>query len=273
MSPNDYSISAPALHAARAVMQHFILEPIEDVKASEKNIATLIDVHTKSWRAKRAMKDFFSHLRWLGDRELETNIPLLRERINTLQQFHRTMPQYEESARELLFERTGIEDQTSTGAIKQIGREAIEYRVSAPALHATRILMSKFKFSQRHPGVPRQLPLTERAVAVLIDLCTQMWIVQSAMSKLCAEIPWSDPREIQRLKQRIHDAMYLLSVAQNIITSYSTRRGGSSWRTQHVSYVPTSRDIEHASMIASRLAAASTPEEEHRILQQSSILR
>lgn len=290
MSPSEpYVISAPALHAARCILMHFRLTPNAALKPTERVIATLIDVHTKAFRAKAALKEFFSDLdgvEWhqllLSNgsghsdnwKQIAEHMEILRHRIARLKQLNERMPRWEDEDSELLNAKTGIEVKRSKKQMMQIGAEAVEYGVSPAALNAARILMDEFDFTERSPGSPRQLTLrevreeNESRIAVLIDTCTQMWIIQKSMDRICSQTPWMDRASFQSSVEEIRRAMRLLDVATNMIPSFR-KLNGMLWNKPGELTAINPDQVRHISELRSKLAAAKSLEEEQRILREA----
>jgi hypothetical protein len=264
MSPEqvEYSVSAPAIHAARTLSMHYHL--IEkaggDVPFSDHNVAVLIDVHTQAWRIKAAMKNLFKHMYYPDVRSLEANMEAVRAGIEALDAQRRNMPTFDDESADRLHDRLGIEDKQSRSGANQ---QAMEYRVSAPALHACRMIHQHFDFVEKESGT---IEYSERNVAGIIDICTQIWRLEIAMNELCTRTPWETRGEYLQHVAVIRRALQAVDLAQMRLPSYGREMKQPLWRTETREAKITDQQRRRSEQYAAALRNARNPEEMHRAL-------
>lgn len=76
-----YQISAPSLHTARFLMQHFQFVRKAGLQATEKNLAIVIDVCTQAFRIEAIVGQIASTRLWTGKEELLRNLEELRRAL------------------------------------------------------------------------------------------------------------------------------------------------------------------------------------------------
>lgn len=98
MNPQDnkYEVSAPALHAARTVLKNFDITETKGgrIRATEKNLAIIIDVCTGIFRVERAMDNMLNNLPWHNKEDLASNMDMLRDAIRAVDMVRKHIPSY-----------------------------------------------------------------------------------------------------------------------------------------------------------------------------------
>ncbi len=94
---SEYKVSAPALHAARAILRNFRLEPIDKIAATEQNLAILVDVTTQIFRIQPAMAAFVKEVPWTDKNGLKANIELLQNGIRALEVVSNRLPAFQDN--------------------------------------------------------------------------------------------------------------------------------------------------------------------------------
>ena len=264
MSPDqvEYSVSAPAIYAARTLGLHYHL--IEktggDVPFSDHNVAVLIDVHTQAWRIKAAMKNLFKQMYYPDIRSLEENLEAVRAAIESLDMQRQRMPNFDAESADRLHGKLGIEDKQSRAGANQ---QAQEYQVSAPALHACRMIHQHFDFVEKESG---WLPYTERNVAGIIDTCTEIWRLERTMNELCTRTPWETRGEYLRHVGVIRKALQAVDLAQMRMPAYGREMSKPLWRTANREAKISDQQRRRTEQYAAALKNAKDPIEMQRIL-------
>jgi hypothetical protein len=264
----EYKVSAPAIHAARSLALNFdIIERTGgEVPYCDHNVAVLIDVHTQAWRIKKAMREVFTS----GDfyypdvNSLEANLEALQYHIEQINELRNRLPQFDGGER--LHSRLGIENRTTPGTV----RDAEAIKVSAAALNAVRQLQIHFIFVPKESGI---VPATEKGMAELIDLCTEVRRLESGMNLLCTQTRWQSRDELRRNLQVVKQCLHAVDVAQMRMPSYSREMGKPLWRSSSVSAPdPAQNDARRrrAEQVQAALRQAKNPEQAARILREFS---
>jgi hypothetical protein len=89
-------VSAPAWAAAKAILQHFILEQIPGgrVKLSEKNVAICIDVSIGLFRVEQLIDGPVAEVLKLDKNELGNNLKLLQETVRAVELQRNRLPRF-----------------------------------------------------------------------------------------------------------------------------------------------------------------------------------
>lgn len=264
MTPSqvEYSVSAPAISAARALSLHYHL--IEktggEVPFSDHNVAVLIDVHTQSFRVKKRMRELFQQVYYPDVNELMSRMDAVRSCIEALDVQRQRMPSFDAEQGDRLHDRLGIEDKQHRGGV---AAQASQYQVSAAALFACRMLQQHFDFVEKTTG---RLKYTERNVAGIIDMCTEVWRLESAMNEICTRAPWQNAADYCRHIDVIQRAMQIVDLAQMRMPSYGREMGSPLWKTRHNEARIDEREHRRMMQIGHAMENAKTPEEQEQIL-------
>lgn len=183
MSAPEYKCSAPALHAAQVLLQHFeIIETSEaKIKATPENLAKLIDVHTLSMNIVPTTKAM-ANLNYLDAGAMEHNIDALRQHMDSIELLDEKAAHWE-GEEQVIYDQFGVASGMSPWQRRQAKEDAREYDLSAQAVYATRELGVHFDFIERPDG---RIRCTEKNIAHLIDVCTGVWRMLDAVSRLCS---------------------------------------------------------------------------------------
>lgn len=141
------------------------------------------------------------------------------------------------------------------------------YDVSAAALHAARTLMRNFNLTEK-----ANIAATERNIAIIVDVCTQVFRVEAAVENLVRHIPWYDRHELAQSMDQLREAIRVLEVARNRMPRYGN--GAPSRRkVLNPKDFFSKKEIEAASQLASQVASARTVSEQRSILRAAGIVR
>lgn len=93
----DYKISAPAMHAAQVLLQNFEFRerPGGRVPATQKNLATLIDVCTHAFRVEAAIDRMTREVMHMNKESLSDRMSQLREAVRAVSIVRNAMPAYQ----------------------------------------------------------------------------------------------------------------------------------------------------------------------------------
>jgi hypothetical protein len=126
-----YKLSAPALHAARTILRHFILVPRPECKIqpTEKNLGIAIDVCTQAFRAQNALNYLCSKVQWRDRNEAIAEIDNMREAIRAVELVKNSMPAYETEQAVPLWQKQRVEAEMTRGQAEEM--RAISARLKA----------------------------------------------------------------------------------------------------------------------------------------------
>lgn len=217
----EYSLSAPALHAARTILRHFHVreKAASDIAFSETNLAKLIDRYTFSWRMKRAITELCTNVSWLDDthNDVEHHLDLLIESVQNLEMLDRKLPRYEDE----MAQEENFRDWNREKNGKEAKRRARIHQVSAVSVYAVRMIEEHFEFSEREDG---QMPLNEANLAGIIDVCTQMFRVQDALHRMCAMVRSLSRQELASNMNMVRVVLRALDLARMRMPGYEAPR-------------------------------------------------
>jgi hypothetical protein len=142
-----------------------------------------------------------------------------------------------------------------------------KYVTSAAALHAARTLMNNFTFEAKS-----KIPPTERNVATIIDVCTQVFRVEEAMDALVCKTPWMDKHDLRANMEMLQDAIRAVDIVRNRMPSFTN--GAELPRTkmdprEHF----TRKQIEAAEALTRRVSQARTVGEQQRVLAAAGLVQ
>lgn len=95
-----------------------------------------------------------------------------------------------------------------------------EFIVSAPAMHAARTLLKNFRFESTGTIEP-----TERNIAIIVDVCTQIFRVEAALDNMVQRVPWLDKRSLGQNLDQLREAVRAIELVRNRMPSYGRTLG------------------------------------------------
>ena len=179
--PKTYRISAPAMHTASTILRHFTIQekPLSKIEATRNNMATLIDYATNMPNLYAKLHEFRREVDYLvmqgPEFDLARSVDRIRHHIRELEKVH-----------EETFEEAG-----------GVARRPSD--LSEPAWIAARALDNAFVFTRSRMG---KMAYTVHNIAILVDVCSDVFRAQDAVFRLAKKLPWQDPGEFrQHFKQ------------------------------------------------------------------------
>jgi hypothetical protein len=123
----------------------------------------------------------------------------------------------------------------------------------------------------------QQIAPTEHNIAIIVDICTQIFRIEQAAKSLVYNNPWHDEQMLVRNMGQLQEAIRVLELNANRIPHYGERNGKKVFETRRVSVDPrdlfTKQELESVSQVATQLANARTLDEHNRILQAAGLLK
>jgi hypothetical protein len=245
MSPMEYQISAPASHAAVVIFRNFTLREIGRVEATKDNVAKVIDICTQMFRLVPALRAVVRSTSWLQRDELRAGLDRLREAVLGLSAACKRTPSFADNAL------------TPRG-----------YSVSAPALHAAKVLMQYYQFMAAGTIRP-----TERNLAVLIDVCTDVFRVAAIAERLAASRLWVGKDELPARMEDIREALRAAELVHNRIPTRASGSGVVVHKARQVEIKLTGDQLHTRMVIAREVSAARTVEEQQAVLVKAGVVR
>lgn len=145
------------------------------------------------------------------------------------------------------------------------------YDISAPALHAAHTILQHFDLHQKPGG--KVIP-TERNLAILIDVCTDVFRIQIAVKNAVTKVSWQDKNELARNLEALQDSLRALEMVHNRMPRFRTNEMMTTIaHKQSIDEEMIKAKIRENSHIARALGDARTVEEEQRVLKQAGIVR
>lgn len=145
----------------------------------------------------------------------------------------------------------------------------IQYEISAPALYAARTLLKNFVFSER-PGA--KVRATEKNLATLIDVCTQIFRVERVMDRMVHTVPWLDKRDLAQNLENLREAVRAVEVVRSGMPKFP-RNEGIVLAKKHFEPDLTRSQVAEMERVRLAVVGAKTVEEQQRILQAAGIVR
>jgi len=88
----SYSASAPAAQAAKILLQHYAFTAKNTIRATEKNLAVLVDVCTRIFSVGAAVERLASSRLWVGKDELASRMGEMREALRAVELVRNALP-------------------------------------------------------------------------------------------------------------------------------------------------------------------------------------
>lgn len=142
---------------------------------------------------------------------------------------------------------------------------------SAPALHAAKILLKNFEIVERPEG---RIRATEKNIAILIDVCTDIFRVESVMDQLIKTTPWLDKDALARNLGQLRDAVRAVELVRNHMPRFANSDQQVPFSTgKGIEQVVSQEVQEHIKTVSRELSKVRTMEEERRVLKAAGIVR
>ena len=246
------TISAPASHAAETIFKNFEVRERGQIEATPNNVGIVIDVCTQIYRVAPAMTSFVRMLPWANAEILADQMKNLQDAVRSLQSLREGMPKYGE---------TPVEDGV-TGAAPSLLTGG-HYSTSAPAAHAARTLWGQFYFIRKVA-----LDSTERNLAIIVDVCTEVFRIERVVDRLVRASRSSAGKTFPSQLADVRDAIRAVELVRNRTPQYApTGPSVIVADRPKVELQLTRQQLKDAQEFAQRVAAARTVTEQQQILQ------
>src|SRR4051812_23004553 len=134
------------------------------------------------------------------------------------------------------------------------------YEVSAAATHAARTILQNFQLLSRSGS---RVKPTEKNLAILVDVCTQIFRVEKVMDHMVRNIPWADKQSLAGNMEQLRDAVRAVELVRNSMHSY----GNVAPLHMGAKAPPMSHEqLAEMQLVQNEVVRARTPEEEQKIL-------
>jgi hypothetical protein len=261
-----YEISAPALHAARTLLRHYVItEKIEsEIEFSVENLARLIDRYTHAWQVKIQVRELTSRINWLPDAGLEDRLAELRDSVMALDTLRRDIPRYEGEGDQPFI----VSDSAVAKNQRAARARAPEYHVSAAAIYAIRMIQEHYHFTEAEWG---QMDFNEVNAAGIIDVCCNVFRVQDALHRMCAMVRGMSQAEMAANMATVRTALKALDIAVSRMPGYQppTRKLAKLKEGIGVVAELSHEQKRNRQQVALALSRARTPEEGMRVLNNA----
>lgn len=251
----DYEISAPAQHAAHVILRNFIILPTGRIEATPSNLATLIDVATQSFRLVKVMDTLVKNAPWWNASALHENLEQLQDAVRSVETVLDNIPQY-------------AKDNGNGIPVNELKEFVTRYRVSAPALYAARSIQQHFLL--RRKGA---LDATERNIAILVDVCTQVFRVEMAVRYFLTRIPWQHRAQAGQALKEMQEGLRVVELVRNRMPAKEKPIKITLYEKQEVEFEVTKAQMRDAQQFASLVANARTVDEQQTILMKAGLVR
>lgn len=141
--------------------------------------------------------------------------------------------------------------------------------VSAAGLHAAKTLLKNFDIHEKPGGRVR---MTERNLAILIDVCTQIPRIEKVMDRMVRTVPWLDKDELGRHLEQLREGMRLLELVRNSMPSYAPQNVTVIRQREKEPVKLNSEQARHLARVATAIREAKTPAEEQRVLRAAGLV-
>jgi hypothetical protein len=249
MSPLNYEVSAPAQHAATTILRNFDLRSLGDIEPTAQNIATIVDVATQVFRIQKAVDHLVRVSPWWNAHALEDGLEQLQDAVRAVEMVREGMPRFR-----------------SANAPAEI-KDYTTYVTSAPALHAAKTLIQNFLFYPR-----ASVQATEKNLAILVDVCTDVFRVEMAVDYVIKSLPWSSRGELRCNLDVLRKAMRAVEVVQNRMPNRAETIRIPVRQKEELEIKLTKAQLQQTQALAARVAAARTVDEQQRLLQQAGVV-
>lgn len=249
MSPLSYKVSAPAQHAATTILRNFDLISLGDVEATVQNLATIIDVATQVFRLSNALNHLVKSAPWWNANALVENLEQLQDAVRAVEMVREKMPRF-----------------GATNDPRDIS-EYPSYATSAPALHAAKTILQNFALRPK-----ASIQATEKNIAILVDVCTDVFRVERAVDFVIRSLPWNNRNETVRNLDAMRKAMRVVEVVRNHMPVYAEPIQIPLKQKDELEIKLTKKELQQTQALAARVAAARTVNEQQQLLQQAGVV-
>lgn len=137
---------------------------------------------------------------------------------------------------------------------------------SAAATHAARAIMKNFELRQIG-----KIPVTEKNVAIIVDVCTQIFRVENALNYFFSRDAFNRLEFNKETLEDLKDAISVLDRARKTLPSYAEETGEV---IKEIEREPMSqRQLDQIALVQEKIREAKTPEEELKVLQAAGIIK
>jgi len=249
MSPQNYKVSAPAQHTATTILRNFDLTPLGDIEATAQNIATIVDVATQVFRVHKAVDHLVRVSPWWNAHALEEGLEQLQDAVRAVEIVREGMPRF-----------------GARNAPREI-REQDGYVTSAPALHASKTLRRHFLFTPK-----ASIQATEKNLAILVDVCTDIFRVERAVDYVIRSLPWSSKGELTNNLDVLRKAMRAVELVRNRMPTRAEPILIPNHKKEELEIKLTKKELQQTQALAVQVAGARTVGEQQRLLQQAGVV-
>ncbi len=145
---------------------------------------------------------------------------------------------------------------------------AMVYQISAPALHAARTIMKNFDLQEKST-----IRATERNLAILIDVCTQVFRVEAAVDHMVKTIPWADKAELARRLDQLRESIRAIEVVRNRMPNFGKTIRVPQKERDDIEIKVTKDQLKQAQEFGKQVAAARTVTEQQSLLMKAGLVR
>lgn len=261
----EYKVSPPAEFAAQVLDAHFAITEVPGGKiaATVLNMAKIIDLKTKAFRVRPALQQAMAKINYLDPGELKRNIHVVRDAVRSLEMMADEMPRWEEESAEFFRDQVGIEARMSAAERERHRQMAHEYQVSAAAASAVRELARHFDFIERPEG---QITCTENNLCILVDTCTNMWLVHERLMRLVAATQRLDAIEFAKQEPIVRDLFRELDYALGRMPSGPQQLNIGRHKKTDISGMFTPQQMKNRRIVEQALSKSRTPEQAQQVL-------
>ena len=245
-----YQPSAPAVHTASTLLKNFDINALGRVEANNHNVAVIVDVCTQIYRLAPTITLLTREIPWHQPKVVVERMDLLRQRVQELGVARSKMPRYNGGA----------------GEGQPVGSQQGQ-QVSAAALHSARMLLRNFEFVRK-----AKLKPTERTLAVLVDVCTDVFRVERAIDQITQSSLWGKGAELQPRLNELRRLVRELELLKNRLPVFpTTPKLVIAARDRPEPCVPKEKAAE-LRQLQTLVAAATTVQEQQAVLAKAGIV-
>jgi hypothetical protein len=242
------------------LFRNYQLQPLGRVEATEHNAAVVVDVCTQTFRLQSSLTALVDAAPWRDQNTLREQLDYVRGAVQALEVVRNRMPRYAQAIPEASRVNGGYRGDTQDLAPAQ-------YQVSAPAAHAARMLAKNFRFLQ-----VAQLQPTERNLAIIVDVCTQVFRIEKEVDRVCSATLWQHPRELQQNLEGLRQALRAIEIVRNRMPSFAPQTRVVIREREKRELQLTKEQTTEVQRLQQLVASARTVEEQQRILNKAGIV-
>ena len=143
-----------------------------------------------------------------------------------------------------------------------------QYEISAPAWHAARTIMRNFNLDMKGTIQP-----TEKNLAILIDVCTQVFRVQGALDQMATTVRALHKEDLKHQLQMLREAVEAVDMAGRRMPGYRVSPRVTIAEREKIEFAISSKEREARRELARKVAGARTVDEQQKILQAAGLVR